>query len=71
MEEHTLAYEMLGEIKRSNKRWFSISIIELIIIVSMVIGFFIYESQFACITTTEQTQEAELVTSSNMTQTIN
>lgn len=71
MDEHSLAYEMLEEIKKSNKRWFSIAIIELVIIVGIVIGFFVYESQFAYVTTTEQTQETEFVDSSNVTQTIN
>ena len=72
MDEHSLAYEMLGEIKKSNKRWFIIAIIELVIIVAMAIGFFIYESQFEYVTTaTEQTQETEFVESSNVTQTIN
>ena len=47
MEEHSLAYEMLQEIKKSNKRWFIIAIIELIMIISMVVGFFIYESQYS------------------------
>lgn len=46
MEEKSLAMEMLEELKRSNKRWFIISIVELLIIVSMVIGFLIYESQY-------------------------
>lgn len=73
MEEHTLAYEMLGEIKRSSKRWFIISIIELVIIVSMVVGFFVYESQFEYVTstTTEQSQEALSTDSSNINQAIN
>ena len=71
MEERSLAYEMLEEIKKSNKRWFTIAMIELVIIVGIVIGFFVYESQFAYVTTTEQTQETEFVDSSNVTQTIN
>lgn len=45
-EEHSLAFEMLTEIKKSNKRWFIIAIVGLLIIVSMIIGFFIYESQY-------------------------
>ena len=47
MDEHSLAYEMLQEIKKSNKRWFIIAIIELVIIVAMVVSFFIYESQYS------------------------
>jgi len=79
MDEHSLAYECIQEVKRSNdrleksnKRWFIIAIIELVIIVGIVVGFFIYESQFEYVTTTtEQTQETEFVDSSNVTQTIN
>ena len=37
--EQSLAYEMLGELKRANKRIFIITIVEFIIIVSMIIGF--------------------------------
>lgn len=47
MENNSLAYELLQELKRSSKRWFIISIIELTVIVSMIIGFFIYESQYS------------------------
>lgn len=46
MEEKSLAFEMLQELKKSNKRWFIIAIVELAIIVSMIIGYFVYESQF-------------------------
>lgn len=49
--ENSLAYELLQELKRSSKRWFIVSIIELTIIVSMIIGFFIYESQYSYETT--------------------
>ena len=56
MEEKSLAAEMLQELKASNKRWFIIAIVELIIIVSMVIGYFVYESQFSYETETEKYQ---------------
>ena len=46
MEENSLAYELLQEVKKTNKRLFIICLIELVIIVSMVIGFLIYESQY-------------------------
>lgn len=53
MEEKSLAYEMLEEIKRSNdklessnKRLFFVSLAELAIIIIMVIGFLVYESQY-------------------------
>lgn len=55
--EQSLAYEMLGELKRANKRIFIITIVEFIIIVSMIIGFFIYESQFNYGVETNQTIE--------------
>lgn len=75
MDEHSLAYEMLEEIKKSNKRWFAIAIIELVIIVGMVVGFFIYESQFEYVTetttTVEQNQETDDVNSSSMSQSVN
>lgn len=57
-EPKSLAYEMLEELKRSNerlertanqngKRWFVVSLIELVIIISTVVAFFIYESQYS------------------------
>lgn len=45
-EEKSLAYELLQEVKHTNKRLFIISLIELAIIVGMIIGFFVYESQY-------------------------
>lgn len=45
-EEKSLAYELLQEVKHTNKRLFIISLVEFAIIVGMIIGFFIYESQF-------------------------
>lgn len=71
VEKNSLAYELLQELKRSNKRWFIIAMIELVIIVGMIIGFFIYESQFEYVTTTENTQELTSTDSSDITQTIN
>lgn len=71
MEEKSLAYELLQELKRSNKRWFIIAMVELVIIVGMIIGFFIYESQFDYVTTTENTQEITSTDSSDITQNIN
>lgn len=44
--ENSLAYELLQEVKRTNKRLFVVVIVELAIIVSMAIGFLIYESQY-------------------------
>lgn len=45
-EKNSLAYEILKENKVLTKRLFIICIIEFFIIVGMVVGFFIYESQF-------------------------
>lgn len=81
MEEKSLAYEMLEELKRANerlertsnsnsKRWFVIAIVELVIIVSMITGFLIYESQYD-FTAEEYTQETTDIDSSDITQSIN
>ena len=43
-EVHTLATELLHELKASAKRWFIIAIIELIVILSMAGGFIWYMS---------------------------
>lgn len=59
-EEKSIAYLLLEDLKRTNKRIFIICIIEAIIIISMFIGFLIYESQYEIIdetTTLEQYQE--------------
>jgi len=69
--ENSLAYELLQEVKRTNKRLFTIVIVELVIIISMFIGILIYESQFSYETSVEQSQETENVESSELTQTIN
>ena len=69
--ENSLAYELLQEVKRTNKRLFVIVIVELVIIISMFIGILIYESQFNYETSVEQSQETENVESSELTQTIN
>ena len=43
-EVHTLATELLHELKASAKRWFIIAVIELIVILSMAGGFIWYLS---------------------------
>ena len=53
-EKNSLAYELLQEVKHTNKRLFIISLVELAIIVGIIIGFFIYESQFEYSTSTEE-----------------
>ena len=55
MEENSLAYELLKEVKNTNKRLFIICLVELVIIISMAIGFLIYESQYEYESETYQT----------------
>lgn len=69
--KESLAYEILDELKNSYKRLFIIAMVEFVIIVGMIIGFLIYESQFDYTTTMQQTQNAEDVEASELTQTIN
>lgn len=57
MEKETLATEMLREIKKSAKRWFVISVILLIALISSNIAWLIYESQYETITDETQTIE--------------
>ena len=71
MEENSLAYEMLKEIKSSRKNIFAIAVIEAIIIAILIVGFFIYESQFDYETSVEQTQKVEDIDASDVNQTIN
>ena len=66
--EQSLAYELLSEIKKTNKRLFVMSIIEMVVIVSMIIGFIAYESQFEYVSDVSQTQE--VYDSSNIVQSI-
>ena len=40
--KHSMAYLLLVELKASMKRWFAISIVELIIILAMIMGIFWY-----------------------------
>ena len=71
--ENSLAYELLQEVKRTNKRLFTIVIVELVIIISMFIGILIYESQFQYSSSSEETytQETSNNDSSDITQSIN
>lgn len=58
-EPNSLAYEILKENKILTKRLFVICIVEFIIIIGMIVGFFIYESQWEYATTEEMYQELE------------
>ena len=75
MEENSLAYEMLKEIKSSRGNIFAIAVIEAIIIAILIailtVGFFIYESQFDYETSVEQNQKVEDIDTSDVIQTIN
>lgn len=70
MEEKSIAYELLQEVKKTNKRLFILAIVELVVIVSMITGFLIYESQYD-FTAEEYTQETTDIDSSDITQSIN
>lgn len=69
MEEKSLAYELLEEVKKTNKRLFILCIVELVIIVGIVVGHFIYESQYELVDET-YTQEVSDNDSSSVTQSI-
>ena len=69
--ENSLAYEMLKEIKTSNKRLFIIAVIEMVVIISMFAGFLIYESQFEYVSTETTSQELTTTDSNNISQNIN
>jgi hypothetical protein len=69
--ENSLAYEMLKEIKASNKRLFIIAIVEMVVIISMFVGILIYESQFEYVSSETTTQELTSTDSDNISQTIN
>lgn len=72
MEKDTLATEMLKELKAQSKRWFIISIIELILLIASNIGWWIYESQFEIVTEEQTiTQEQTETENSNMSGVIN
>lgn len=72
MEESSFAFEMLKELKAQNRRQHILIIILIFVIVSMIIGFFIYESQFETITDETQTIEnIEQSDNSSFIQTIN
>ena len=72
MENSSLALEMLKELKAQSKRWFIISIIELILLIASNIGWWIYDSQFETVTEEQTiTQEQTETENSNMSGVIN
>lgn len=68
MEDKSIAYELLQEVKHTNKRLFIICIVELFIIVSMITGFLVYLNQYEFISEETYTQETD--NSSDVTQRI-
>lgn len=72
MEDKSFAFEILKELKTQNRRQHILIIILIFVIVSMIIGFFIYESQFETITDETQTIEnIDQSDNSSFIQTIN
>ena len=63
----SLAYELLKEVKTTNKRLFIICLVEFIVIISMLIGIFIYNNSFVY---EEYTQETNYSESSEIEQNI-
>lgn len=66
MEEKSIASEMLSELKKTNKRWFLISVFLLISLLGSNIAWLIYESQYEYVatdtitTTTQDVDNADL-----------
>ena len=72
MEDNSFAFEMLKELKAQNRRQHILIIILIFVIVAMIIGFFIYESQFETITDETQTiEDINQSDNSSFIQTIN
>ena len=73
VKEQTLALEMLSELKKSTKRWFVISIILLVALVTTNVAWLIYESQweYASEETTQTIEDVDNPNNSNFTQHIN
>ena len=72
MEDTSFAFEMLKELKAQNRRQHILIIILIAVIVTMVVGFFLYESQFETITDEVQTiEDVQDSSNSSFVQTIN
>ena len=57
VHEQSLALEMMAELKKSTKRWFVISIILLVALVTTNVTWIIYESQFETVTETQTVEQ--------------
>ena len=66
IKEQSLALEMMTELKKTSKRWFTISVILLIALILSNASWLIYESQFE-IVAEESTQYMEDIKNSNST----
>ena len=72
MEESSFAFEMLKELKAQNKRQHILIIILIAVIVTMIVGFYLYESQYKTITDEVQTiEDVQDSSNSSFVQTIN
>lgn len=72
IKEQSLALEMMTELKKTSKRWFTISVILLIALILSNASWLIYESQFEIVADTEQTiDNVSNTTNTNFTQHIN
>ena len=72
VQEKSLALEMLSELKKVSRRWFIISIILLVALVTTNVAWLIYESSFETVTETQTVeQHQEDTDNSNMSGVIN
>lgn len=70
VHDQTLAFEMLSELKKSSKRWFTISIVLLVALVVSNVSWLIYESSFETVYE-DSTQYIDNTSNTNFTQHIN
>lgn len=73
VHEQSLALEMMAELKKLSRRWFVISIILLVALVTTNVAWLIYESQweYASEGTTQTIEDVDNPNNSNFTQHIN
>lgn len=73
VHDQTLAFEMLSELKKSSKRWFTISIVLLVALVVSNVSWLIYESSFETVyeDSTQYMEDIDNTSNTNFTQHIN
>lgn len=73
VHEQSLALEMMAELKKVSRRWFIISIILLVALVTTNVAWLIYKSQweYASEETTQTIEDVDNPNNSNFTQHIN